>query len=69
MDIFTIAKTKLDYSFPEGQFLLPGMKRPFRLDVTSRKCKLLVFVDNDIPSKYLQSFPLPGLQAISFEIY
>ena len=42
---------------------------PFRLDVTSRKGGLLVFVNNDIPSKYLRSLHLPGcIQAIPFEI-
>ena len=69
LDIFAIAETKLDSSFPESQFILPGMRKYFRLDVTSRKGGLLVFVDNDISSKYLRSFQLPGyMQAIPFEI-
>ena len=64
LDIF--AETKLDSSFPESQFLLPGMRKSFRLDATSRKSGLLVFVNNDIPSKYLRSFHLPGvIQATS----
>ena len=70
MDIFAIAETKLDSSFPESQFILPGMrKRLYRLYVTSRKGGLLVFVNNDIPSNYLRSFHLPGdIQAIPLEI-
>ena len=69
MDIFAIAETKLDSSFPESQFILPGMRKPFRLDVTRRKGGLLAFVNKDIPSKYLRSFDLPGdIQAIPFEI-
>ena len=69
MDIFAIAETKLDSSFPESQFILPGMRKPFRLDVTSRKGGLLVFVNNDIPSKYLRNSHLPGdIQAIPLEI-
>ena len=69
LDIFAIAETKLDSSFPESQFLLPGMRKPFRLDVTSRKGGLLVFVNNDIPSKYLRNSHLPGdIQAIPLEI-
>ena len=59
LDIFAIVETKLDSSFPESQFILPGMRKPFRLDVTSRKDGLLVFVNNDIPSKYFRSFHLP----------
>ena len=69
LDIFAIAETKPDSSFPETQFILSGMRKPFLLDVTSRKGGLLVFVDNDIPPKYLRSFHLPGdIQAIPFEI-
>ena len=69
LDIFAIAETKLDSSFPESQFLLPGMRKPFRLDVTSRKGGLLVFVNNYIPSKYLRNSLLPwDIQAISLEI-
>ena len=44
------------------------MRRSFRLDVSSKKRGLLVFVNNDITSKYLQSFHLPGDIAIPFEI-
>ena len=69
LDIFAIAKTKLDSSFPESQFLLPGMRKSFRLHVTSRKGRLLLFVNNDIPSKYLRNFHLPGdIQAIPLEM-
>ena len=60
MDKFTIVKTKLDSSFPESQLLLPEIRKPFRLDVTGKKGGLLVFVNNDIPSKYLRSFHLLG---------
>ena len=63
MDIFTMAKTKLDSSFPESQFLLPGMRKPFWLDVTSTKNRLLVFLSSNIPSKYQVS-----IQTIPFEI-
>ena len=67
--MFAIAETKLDSSFPENQFLLPGMRKPFRFDVTSRKEELLVFVKNDISSEYPLSFHFPGdIQAIPFEI-
>ena len=50
LDIFAIAETKLDSSFPESQFILTGMRKPFRLDITSKKGELLVFVNNDINS-------------------
>ena len=69
LDIFAIAKTKLDSSFAESQFLLEGMKKPCRLGVTSKKGELLVFVNKDIPSKYLRDFYLPrDIHAILIEI-
>ena len=69
LDIFAITKIKLDSSFPESQFILTGMMKPFWLDVTSRQGGLLVFVNNNISSKCLRSFHLPGdIQAIPSEI-
>ena len=69
LDIFAIAETKLDSSFPESQFILTGMRKPFRLDITSKKGELLVFVNNDILSKHFRSFHLPvDIQAIPFEL-
>ena len=53
IDTFDTAKTKLDYSFPESQFLLQGIKKLYRFDVSSKKGELLVYVNKDIPSKYL----------------
>ena len=69
LDILAIAEKKLVSSFPESQFILPGMKKPIRFDVTSRKGGLLVFFNNDIPSKYLRSFYLLGdIQTFPLEI-
>ena len=60
-NISAIAETKLDSSFSESQPLLPesGLRKHFLLDVTSRKGWLLVFINNDIPSKFLQHFQFP----------
>ena len=32
IDVLVIQETKLDATFPEGQFLIPGFKKPFRRD-------------------------------------
>ena len=37
IDTFAIAEAKLDSSFAKNQFLLKGMKKPYRFDVNSRK--------------------------------
>ena len=60
IDIFALAETKLDSSFPESQFLLEGMKKPYRFDVISRKGGLFVYVNKNISPKYLQSLHLPN---------
>ena len=45
------------------------MKKPYRFDVSSRKGGLLVYVNKNIPSKYLRSFHLPNdLQVIPIEV-
>ena len=45
------------------------MRKLLRLDVASRKDGLLVFVNNDITTKYLRRFHLlEDIQAIPFEI-
>ena len=44
VDILFIAETKLDASFPKNQFLIPGFKTPYRLDVSDKSGGLLVFV-------------------------
>lgn len=43
--------------------------KPHRLDDSVKRGGLLVFVNKGSPSKYLQSFHLPGdIQAVPFEI-
>ena len=47
---------------------LRGGDCTYRLDVSAKKGGLLVFVNMDIPSEYLQSFNLPGqVRAVPFE--
>ena len=69
IDIFAIAETKLDSSFPESQFLLERMKKPYRFDVISIKGGLLVYVNKNFLSKYLRSFHLPNdIRVIAIEV-
>ena len=45
------------------------MKKPYRFDISSRKGGLLVYVNKNIPSKYLRSFHLPNdIQVIPIEV-
>ena len=51
IDIICISETKLDESFPESNFLIPGYSSPFRLDVSSTSGGILVFIKETVPSK------------------
>ena len=61
MEIFIlyIAKTKLDKSFPNNQFILVGYHLPYRLDITNKKGGFMVFVKSHIPLSRLNNFKIP----------
>ena len=46
-----ISETKIDDSFPVGQFLVEGFCTPYRLDHNSKGGSILLYVREDIPSK------------------
>ena len=48
-----ISETKIDASFPIGQFLLNGYSTSFRLDRNAHGGGILLYVREDIPSKLL----------------
>ena len=56
IDIFLISETKLDSSFPSGQFVIKGYSTPFRLDRNQNGGGLLVYVREDIPCKILKEY-------------
>ena len=49
IDIFLISETKLDSSFPSGQFVIQSYSTPFRLDRNQNEGGLLLYVREDIP--------------------
>ena len=69
IDVLMVAETKIDHSFPKGQFFIQGYSEPFRLDRNSNGGGLLVYVKEDIPSKQLKSFKFEDdIECIGFEI-
>ena len=44
IDVIIFGETKLDNSFPIGQFKIPGCKTPYRLDVTARSEGFMVLI-------------------------
>ena len=55
VDVLVLSETKIDESFPEGQFKIPGFCTPFRLDRDSFGGGILVYVQENIPPKFLSS--------------
>ena len=57
-----VSETKLDNSFPVGQFLIDGYDPPIRLDRDIHGGGLMLFVREDIPCKllYLENKPMEG---------
>ena len=55
VDIFLISESKLDDSFPEGQFIIDGYHAPFRFDWHGNVVGLLLYVCEDMPVKIVHS--------------
>ena len=52
-DILMISETKLDPSFPTGQFHIHGLSAPYRFDRNSNSGGILLYIREDIPSKLI----------------
>ena len=69
IDILCIAEAKLDRLYPNLQFVIPDYHKPLRMDVSSRRGGLLVYIKSSLPSKMLTKFKLPNnIQIIPFEL-
>ena len=60
IDILMISETKVDSTFPESQFIMPGYSKPYRLDRTRYGGGLIIYVREDIPSKILKQYCFPN---------
>ena len=54
VDFLAVSKTKLDSSFPMGQFNLPGFRTPYRKDLLAKSGGLLIYLNSNIRSKVLK---------------
>lgn len=54
VDILCIAESKLDSSFPAGQFSVPGFKQPIRLDISDKSGGLLLYARDKLPLRQLR---------------
>ena len=56
IDIFLISETKLDSSFPNGQFVIKSYSTHFRLDRNQNGGGLSLYAREDIPCKMLKEY-------------
>ena len=69
VDILSVAKIKLDSSFPNAQFSLHGFHEPLRLNVNYQSGRLLVDIKTSLPSKILRNFKIHiSNEMILFEV-
>ena len=59
LDVFLISETKIDVSFPDTQFSLEGYSNPHRKDRKIGAGGLLLYVNENIPSRKLKEHTLP----------
>ena len=59
IDMFVLTETKLDVSFPTAQFCIEGFSTPYRLDRDRNGGGILIYVREDIPSRFLTLHDFP----------
>ena len=61
------AETKIDSSFPAGEFSLEGYHSRYCLDVSNRRGGLLVYINASIPTRQLKyEIKYKNIQIIPF---
>ena len=60
IDVLIVTETKLDSSFPSGQFLIDGFAKSFRRDRNKNGGGVMIFIRDDIPSKEIKVNFLPS---------
>ena len=53
LDVIIIQETKIDESFPEAQFLIPGYSKPYRMDRNKFGGGIMIYVKEVVPSRKL----------------
>ena len=68
VDILLISETKLDDSFPSGQFKICGFSMVYRYDKNSMVGGLLIYIRDDISTKILKHGFGTNIENLSVEI-
>ena len=69
VDILMISETKIDHTFPSGQFLIDGFSQPIRLDRNCHGGGIMFFTRSDLPCNEIKSLNIPSnVEAIFIEM-
>ena len=68
LDIILLSEIKLDDSFPLAQFILKNFGIPYRLNRNSNGGGLLLYVRENIPSKFLKVKSACNIESICVEV-
>ena len=68
IDIILLSETKLDGSFTSAQFMLKNFGIPYRLNRNSNGGGLLLYVCEDIPSKFLKVKSDCNIESVCVEV-
>ena len=68
IDILLISETKLNDTFPEGQFYINGYQNPFRADRSQAGGGLLLYIKEYVPCRRLKVDLPPKVEAIFVEV-
>ena len=68
IDIILLSETKLDDSFTSAQFMLKNFGVPYRLNRNSNGGGLLLYVCEDIPSKFLKVKSDCNIESVCVEV-
>ena len=69
IDILIIEETKIDNTFPAGQFFIDGYMPPFRRDRNRFGGGILIYVKENIPARVLDTHELPDdIESIFLEL-
>ena len=67
--LLLLPETKLDDFFPTAQFSLNGFSKPYRLDRSSNGGGILLYVRDDIPSRFLTDYKIKdNLESLFVEV-
>ena len=58
VDILIVTETKLGSTFPTSQFVIDGYNEPYRFDRNRNRGGVLIYIQEDIPSKPLAGHKL-----------